>query len=475
MASTFGTLNTAFTGLSAARQGTAVTGQNIANAGTEGYTRQRVETSSVNPAARTGLFSTGPTPGQGVTVGSISRLGSDFNDARVRSTAADAGYAAARAEAMYRLESGLQEPGEHGISASLQSFWNSWHDVANSPGESAPASVLLEETAAMVTRISQGYTAIENQWAEERRGVDAAAAELNSAAAQVADLNDRIRTAQNLGNGVNELLDQRNMLTSRISELVGGTVRDSGDGTVEVLVGGNALVSGTTVNKVSVTGGYRMQDAAVSPVQLEWAHRPGSPIAVTGGEVTGALSILAPANGTAFGGDLAEAAEAFNKLATDLHSAVNAIHSTGSTPDGTTGLDFFALDPTRPAAKGLSVIPTDASGIASGKPGLGALDGSMADRISQPGSGAGSPDDNWSVFVTRLGATTRADLQTSVLADTAANSAVTAQLSGASVDFDEESMNLVAYQHAYQAAARVMTAVDEMLDVLINRTGIVGR
>jgi flagellar hook-associated protein 1 FlgK len=77
--------------------------------------------------------------------------------------------------------------------------------------------------------------------------------------------------------------------------------------------------------------------------------------------------------------------------------------------------------------------------------------------------------------VTNIGVATRSELQQANLAGLASTSAVTSQLSNSAVDLDEENVNLLMFQHAYQGAARVMTAVDEMLDTLINRTGLVGR
>jgi flagellar hook-associated protein 1 FlgK len=128
-----------------------------------------------------------------------------------------------------------------------------------------------------------------------------------------------------------------------------------------------------------------------------------------------------------------------------------------------------------PAARGLSVVPTDASGIATGAAGAGPLDATTADAIAQLGRGAGSPDARWAAFVTATGSASRAATQQAGIADTAAGNAQHAQVSGASVSLDEESVSLMASQHAYQAAARVLTAVDEALDTLINRTGMVGR
>ncbi len=115
--STFSGLNTAYTGLVAARQGLNVVGQNIANANTEGYTRQRVSTSSIGALERTGLLTGGVQIGQGVSVDAIARLGDMHLDTRVRFSAGVAGYSAVRAGAMSELETSLREPGKNGISS----------------------------------------------------------------------------------------------------------------------------------------------------------------------------------------------------------------------------------------------------------------------------------------------------------------------------------------------------------------------
>ena len=124
--STFGTLNTAYTGLVAARRGLDVVGQNIANANTEGYTRQRVTTTAAVTAPSSLQMSATFTVGQGVSVDGVARLGSNLLDARVRSASATSGYWDARATAMSSLEGTLQEPGPNGLSATLQNFWNAW-------------------------------------------------------------------------------------------------------------------------------------------------------------------------------------------------------------------------------------------------------------------------------------------------------------------------------------------------------------
>jgi flagellar hook-associated protein 1 FlgK len=103
------------------------------------------------------------------------------------------------------------------------------------------------------------------------------------------------------------------------------------------------------------------------------------------------------------------------------------------------------------------------------------LDASIADKISQLGTGAGSPDKVWSGIVANIGVQSRGAQQHEDLTAAAQASAQTSRASQASVSLDEENVSLLTNQHAYQAAARVMTAVDEALDVLINHTGLVGR
>lgn len=473
--STFSGLNTAYSGLVAAKAGLDVVGQNLVNANTPGYTRQRVSTSGVPALNSAGLFSGGVRPGQGVSVDGIQRLDDAAIDARVRSTTALSGYTNTRADALSTLEASLNEPGTNGLSTQLQKFWSAWGDVANQAGEQAPVGVLLGQAGSLVTQLQTGYRAVDDQWSAVRTSMDGMVADLNSAATEVADLNGRIRSALMSGQSPNELMDRRDLLTTSIAKLAGGVVRPNEDGTVDVLVGGNALVAGTTANAVKAAGATRMADAGADPARLEWAYRPGAAIALEGGSIAGAVSTLAPADASGTGGVLAEAAASYNAFAVTLAQRVNAVHQTGVTPTGATGLDFFAIDAGKPAALGLSVVPTGVSQVATGAPGAGGSDGSIADAIGQLGTGANAVDKQWSAFVVRVGVASKTEKQQSDLADLATSSATNAQLSGASVDLDEENMNMLSFQHAYQGAARVMTAVDEALDVLINHTGLVGR
>ncbi|MGA7204723.1 MAG: flagellar hook-associated protein FlgK [Specibacter sp.] len=467
--STFSGLNTALSGLNAARTGLNTVGQNLTNVNTPGYTRQRAEFSGLGAPARSTLNDLGVKTGQGVGVTGISRLGDAFLDARVRTSFSAAGYTSARAGALNSIEETINEPGPNGISTQLQEFWTSWGGVANSPGDTGSTAVLLNKAQTLVQSIAAGYKAMDSQWSQTRSSADAVVADINNTATQVASLNKAIRSATATGTPSNELVDQRNTLTARIAQLTGGTVRDLPDGTNEVLLGGNALVSGTTANGVKLSGANSMADGG--PVQLEWAHRPGA-IDLDGGKLAGLLSVLKPASD---GGVIAQTAESYNTMAQKLAGTVNAVYKAAVAPNGDKDKNFFEVAPGGPAALGLSVGPKDASNLAVGAQDAGGKDGSMAAAIALLGMGKDSPDALWSGIVVRTGVDIQAGLQQAVLADTSLTNALASQQSNASVDIDEENVNLLSFQHAYQAAARVMTAIDESLDVLINQTGRVGR
>ncbi|MCR2813969.1 flagellar hook-associated protein FlgK [Microbacterium sp. zg.Y1090] len=466
--STFSGLGTAASALAAARRGIDLVGQNVANQTTQGYTRQRLETSSVVPPAVSGRFSTGVQPGQGVSIDGISRLGDAVLDARVRDTLASSGYWSTKAIAALTAEAALAEPTENGIADRLSQFWAGWQDLSNSPDSTAAAAVVLTGAEALAARIADGYRAVAGQWSSARGSVDGMVAQINATAGEVAQLNASIRDAAASGGSLNELVDRRNLLAQTVSRLSGAVGTVEADGTMTLRLDGNALVSGDKARVLTVDGPSSIE--AGRPTVLSWE---GSfAVNIASGELGGMLAVLAPADQ---GGVLAGLAASHNDLATSLATALNAQHRAGATSGGAPGGDFFALSAGGPAALGLTVVPQGRTDLALAAPGGGALDGTNADAMWAISRRPDGPDALWGDVVSRFAVATAADAGRAERAETGAVAAAVAQQSVAGVDNDEETLNLLTYQTAYQAAARVLTAVDEALDVLINRTGLVGR
>ncbi len=475
--STFSGLGTALSSLIAQRQALEVSGQNIANANTVGYTRQRAALSSLPAATVASMFSTSSGVGQGTAVTGFERLGDVFLDTRLRTQTSGAAYLSQVSTAYTTLESTIGEPSDTGLSTDLTNFWTAWSDVANSPDSDSARAVLLERATSVADRISTLYQDTGTQWSQALTQTQALVTEVNTTAANVADLNQRILSITNAGGSANELMDQRDQLVTQLSELAGATMRTNENGTVDVMVAGNALVSGSKVNELAVSSSSPTTFADAvdgGTVSVVWA-KSGNPASPYGGSIAGLLTVLAPSSS---GGILTGAADSLNSLATSIATQVNAIHSTGYTvagyTTGTTAGDFFSLTAGQPAALGLTVAVSSVDDIAVAGSGQGELDGSIGEQIAALADATGGPSAQWSAFVVDLGVHSASAQSRADVAEQARATAEAAQLAVTSVDTDEETVNMLAYQRGYEGAARVLTAIDEMLDTLINRTGVVG-
>ena len=492
--STFSGISTALSSLIAQRTALDVAGQNIANANTDGYTRQRADMGAVSTVSVASMFSVSDGIGAGVRVTSISRADDPFLDAKLRSQTSGASYLAARAQAYSTLEAGLGEPTGKGLASQLSTFWNDWHDAANSTNTVAARSNLLNDARQLTDMIKDQYDNVATQWADARTTTSSLVDQVNALGANVADLNKRILDITISGGQANELKDARDSALTQLAGLIGAQAQTREDGEVDVYVGGNALVFGVGARSLTVTGaqdfsqatgyatdGSLLPDGPVS-VSLTWADNPGQQVVPTGGTVAGMLTVLAPAdpvNGT--GGILAEAAKRLDQVATALATTVNAVYSgslTVPTPPATTGTavgDFFDLSTPGPAALAISVKPQTAEEIGVADAAIGGYDASVAQKIADLATSVDGADATWSKAVVEIGNRSSAAQSRSTVAEAARASAEQDQLANASVDTDEETTNMIAFQRAYEAAARVLTTLDEMLDTLINKTGVVGR
>ena len=462
--SSFSGISVALSALQAQRRAMDVTGNNVANANTDGYTRQRAALAPLGPPGVPSMHSVARLTGSGVSVSAIERLNDAFLDARVRAEVSSGGFLTTRKDVLVGIEQLLREPSDTGLSAQLDQFWSAWEDLANDPGGDAARSALLQQGGVVASTLNQSAEALNARWMNTREQARALVAEVNATAAAVADLNDTIRGSVAVGQPANELMDQRDLLVQRLSELTGASVRQREDGGVDVLLAGSALVRGSTSASIEATGSTTLGDVTGQPVGFTWAGSdPARPVS----GVHGTLGALVKG----LNEDLPDAMAGFDKVAAALVASVNSVHVTGVDGGGQPGGAFF--DPAGVTAASIVVALTDPSQVAAAAAGQGDLDGSLADRIATQARSA--PESAWRDMVVSVGvqvqsATRRAAAQADVVAQ-----AMAAQASVAGVDLDEEMTNLVMFQRAYEGAARVMTAVDQALDVLINRTGLVGR
>ncbi len=474
MGSTFGGLNTALTSLYAQRRGLDVTGQNIANANTEGYTRQRVVMQSQNSNVVPGVYATSEAVGNGVTVTSVDRLRNNALDQRSFTEHSNSAYHNERASAYTLIEDAFGEPSDTALQARMQDMWDGWNAVATNPDKAAPKAAMLQQATTVSSTLNDAAAQLNNQYTATRAGLDTAVNEVNKAAESIARLNQEIVVATAAGIGANELQDQRGQQMLKLSELAGATATELPNGSLNVYVGSSPLVTGFSTRKVEVEVGSarRLEDLATAEVNLRFADTKG-PVG-PGGSMGSSMELLTR------GGTLQALSQRLDPVATKLAENVNDLHRTGYAMDGTTGQDFFVSgngDPLSAANISVGIKSPERVAISSGDP-TGTprvLDGSIADDLGELATSRTGADAEYQSLIGDLGvaaqsSTRRRDIQNAVTDQVDA-----ARDAESGVNLDEEMTNLLTYQRGYEAASRVLTTIDSMLDQLINRTGLVGR
>jgi len=456
--SSFSGLNSALSALRAQRAGLELAGQNIANANIEGYSRQRVEQTSLGTGAAPARYATPSTDSAGVAVTGVVRLRDAYLEARGRTEHERQAALTEQQLVVSDIQRVFTEPSDTGLQAKLDDLSDAFADVADNPSFPEARTQLLGRAAVLAEALNAGATVLADQYASRRAELGGTVDEVNSAAAELAMLNGAVAQAKVAGASANELEDKRDMLAMRLSELTGATVARSASGSVDVTLGGSALVSGITARSLAPTGSTTLAGQAGSPAGLEWTdtHTPAGPVAGQAGAQLTALNTTLPDYATALDG-----------VAARLTTTVNAIHTTGFTAAGAAGGAFFSGT----TAGTIKVAITDPAAVAASSSATLAHDGGTADKLAQLAGTAGSADETYRTVVARLGVLVQSTDQLAVTQNAITGEVDTARLSVAGVSIDEELTSMLSYQRAYEAAARVMTAVDSMLDTLINRTG----
>lgn len=320
-------LRIGLSGLLAQQRALATTANNIANASTPGYSRQRVELTE-RPLEMLGNGGVGT----GVQVALNRRLTDDLMADQLRFAAGSF----SRADAFVQMAEALDEllaGGGTGLSATLQSFTNAVQELADDPASTSARQVLISAARTLVAR----FETMDRRMSELSNEVGArlveATSEINSLGQGIADIN-----AQILGSGGQppaDLLDQRDRMLERLSELVQVETATQRDGTLSVFIGsGQALVVGTTATQLAVTPG------STDPQQPRIVLRGGGPDVdvtpfLTGGALGGTLDfnreMLSPARAE------------LGRIAAGLVDTFNTMHRNGMDLDGDLGGDFFAI------------------------------------------------------------------------------------------------------------------------------------
>jgi flagellar hook-associated protein 1 FlgK len=444
-----------------------VTGNNVANAETPGYTRQQ---------AQLGPAPTRITPqgnfGTGVRVVTVARAREALLDQDVRAQLAPSEDAATRRDALLRIERVFGEPSPDGLAAAFDAFWNGWSDLAAQPGNAGNRTVVRQRAIALVERFNSYAGELQRLQTDTRAQATQVVDEVNTLAAEIARVNGAIVPAESAGNTANDLRDERDRLLDRLGRLVPITVIDRGNGSNQVMLGGRPLVDGTTATTLELSGG--------TPQEVRVAGE-ATAVRTMGGRL-GALLQLAD-------GDIAMARSNLDALAAALVEDVNALHVTGWSPtagssgnwdplSGPTGsgVRFFADDAGARAAGGLRLsdeVQASAQAIAAGATLDAVGDNSIALAIAEfresaPTPAGGSFARAFQSLVSEIAGAGRAAADAATVSETLLQQSQARRDSVSGVSSDEELMLLMRHQQAYAAAARIVQTVDEMMDTLLS-------
>lgn len=490
MVSTFHSLELGKRGLFASQTGVVTTGHNLANANTKGYSRQQVNFTT-SPAVD--VWTSGEVNpsqlGSGVLVESITRVRDRFLDQQYRDQSGTLGEWSVKQDTLAKLESVINEPSETGLRAVMDQFWGAWQDLANEPDSLAARAVIKESAQAFVDTsqsIDRSMTQLKNDLSNQ---LTAKIKEANGYLQQIAELNNNIiRT----GTQANDLLDQRDMYVEELSKLVSINVEELPNGVYNIKLPDNTvLVEGPNVvnpidSESNISGGS-IFGTAESIKRVD--HYQEELNNMVKGFVFGEVTVEIPAGSNLADGTIVQADRSMQVTV----KGINGLHQLGwslsqdESGNVKPGAALFLGDEATFTIASLAVNPAiknDISLIASslrsdskngqqkavtGNGDLAQLIGKLRDQEFAMDGDSSSLNNFFQTFVSELGAESQAANHYIANNEAALMATESRRQSVTGVSLDEEMANLIKFQHAYNAAARIVTTTDQLLDTIINR------
>lgn len=469
--------------LTAQRIALDVTGENITNVNTPGYSRQ---TTDLTPGISTVVNGLGT--GGGVKVDTIQRSYDSFLQSQIVAANAASGQAASSNSSMQMVQPLFNDLTTSGLGSSLQDFFSAWQDLASNPQGVPERQAVLSKGQDLVDnfhRISSSLADIKSNMNQSLVGWTS---DVNDSLKQVASLNARIKQVVASGGQANEMLDQRDLLVTNLSQKLGMIATDETDGTVSL-----SLATGQKLVSQDQTGVFTLQsnpaDSGNYAVMLAGAG--GGAVTDTtdyiGGPANsqGSIGAMLQMRGTAdVKGTVDKYQDKLDELASTLASQVNSAHEAGfglptaGSPAGATGLAFFGAPAiVAGSAAAISVSIGSASNIAAsdantstGGTGNNINATSIADIYNTAvatSSGSMTLGDFYTSLVGQVGVDVqnadRAQTQTTATFNQLNN----LRESQSGVSLDEELVNLTKYQMAYQGAAKLITTGTQMMDTVL--------
>lgn len=479
-------LSIGISGLNVSKKALETTGHNLANANTEGYSRQRVTQTTNTPISKGGLIH-----GAGARIVNINRVHDPFVEKRLNSTISEHEFFKERSLQLEQVENIFNEIDNEGLNKILNRFYNSFRELANQPENETIRSVVRDNAALVVKDFHRIRETVDNIARNIDKKIDMDVVGINQITEHIAQLNKKISSMEVVGAETGDLRDQRDLEVRNLSAFfeVNTYVDDRGNYNVAAK-GLGSLVSGGVSQNLAVMAQNKTDSSnnMAGSIEIVFENRPNAP--VTQKFVNGTFASQLKVRNE----DLRTLQDDIDNLAYSFIKTTNAVHSKGyvsrqipldeqgkplsSDKKGqTTGIDFFT-EPLSAEGAALAIdlsdaIKADLSNIATSLEPNSPGDNRIAIGISKLqhekllDDGSSTIEEKFLQTVGNVGVKAgKANLDTEqsegILAQT---KAIRERLSGVSID--EETSNMVRYQQAYDASAKVIKSADEMFKTVL--------
>lgn len=481
--------NSAVRGLLASQRALYTTNHNIDNANTKGYSRQQIEQRATSPYKMPGVGFLGT----GTEVYNVERVRDSFVDFKYWTETGSMGEWEIKNNSLTEIEKLMGEPSNNSFRKYMDDFYKSLDEMSKNPSDMAFREPVLQNSMALTKHINETAKRLENMKKETEYEIETRIKNINNLSDQIAKLNRQIYSAEIDGKPANDLRDKRELLVDELSKIVNVKVNESPDGKYNVSVGGISIVDHLYTNEMSlkITG---------DKYTVHWEN--GGEVNVKSGELKGLLDMVqGDGEGNSYRGipyfqkqldDFAKGfAEKFNEVHRQGYGEGEGDRGVDADGKKILGIDFFVEagnDPTNITAATLTInseIVKDVKKIAAaGNPGGAAEDNTnllklikqREDKSFFPtGLSQGTPDDFIKAMLSSMAVDSLQAERFYKTQELMQKNIGTKRQSISGVELNEEMADMVRFQHVYVASSKMISTMDMIIDITVNRLGLVGR
>jgi flagellar hook-associated protein 1 FlgK len=426
-----------------------VTSNNIANASTPGYSREVVDLTEQTPVESGNL-----TIGTGVDLQQIQSVRDQVLSILIAQQNTQQSGSQTQLNGLQQVEGLFSDPTQ-GIGANLSAFFNSISQLSTDPSNGAQREAVITAAQNLVSSFNQAAQSLGTIQSSLNQSVSSSVDQINSLTQQIAQINGQVGQLQQLGKDPGTLLDQENQLINQLSQLTNVNEIQTETGLTLTTGNGTALVVGNQSFALTVGNG---------PTGMQDVFSQGQDItsSIQGGSLGGAIQVRDQ--------DIPGILNQLNTLASQFATSFNNAQAQGYDLNGNQGQALFSFN-ANGAAASLSMATTDPNAIAASSDGTSGSDGNVANLMAvstSPLPSGETPTDAYANIVSTSG-NLASQAQAEVTASTASLNQLTDQLGAISgVSINEETTNLLTYQTAFSAAARVVTTVDALTTAVLD-------